>query len=98
MGYGDGDLEDGEDEESEEEGNLSTIKLRKWSPKDWAESETLVFVSVLVESCWKGAITSTNRLVPSVMTSFDTPYILAVTMVAVLKMLLAKVIQKVMEA
>ena len=38
----------------------------------------------------------TKRLVPSVMTSFDTWYCLAVTAVAVLKMLLANVQQKVM--
>lgn len=43
------------------------------------------------------ALTKTNRLVPKVMTSFDTPYILAVTTVAVLKTLLANVIQKVIE-
>lgn len=43
-------------------------------------------------------LTRTKRLVPNVMTSLDTPYSLAVTIVAVLNTLLAKVKQKVREA
>lgn len=40
-------------------------------------------------------LTRTNRLVPKIMTSSDTPYSSAVTVVAVLKTLLAKVKVKV---
>ena len=52
-------------------------------------------VSVEDDEAGECTLTRTTRLVPSVMASFDTPYVLAVTMVAVLKTLLEKVMQKV---